>query len=121
MKTAVIYEDGQVFQHFGKCRFIKIYTFDDGMMIDMTEYPFAGSGHDSVVDFMTSHGVDTVICGGIGAPAAKLLVSKGIELCAGVSGDADHAVIDFLTGRLNYLDASTCAEHGNGGGECDCC
>lgn len=119
MKIAVIYENGMVYQHFGHCRAVKLYTFDDGTMTDMQVVNLNGEGHGSVAEFMSANGVETVICGGIGAPAAKLLQDKGIELCAGVQGDADKAVMDYLMGRLKYTDVSTCADHGHHhGGEC---
>ena len=30
MKIAVPYEDGKVFQHFGKTKKVKVYTVEDG-------------------------------------------------------------------------------------------
>lgn len=119
MKIAVIYENGMVYQHFGHCRAVKLYTFDDGMMTDMQVVTLNGEGHGSVAEFMSVNGVETVICGGIGAPAAQMLRDKGIELCAGVQGDADKAVMDYLMGRLKCTDASTCADHGHHDG-CEC-
>ena len=38
------------------------------------------------------HGVDTLICGGIGGGAQAALAEAGIKLYGGVSGDADAAV-----------------------------
>lgn len=119
MKIAVIYENGVVFQHFGHCNTVKLYTFDDGTMLDMKVAELNGNGHESVVKFMSDNGVDTVICGGIGDPAVKKLNDKGIELCAGVQGDADQAVMDYLMGRLNFSSQPICTsernhnEHGN--------
>lgn len=120
MKIAVIYENGMVYQHFGHCHTVKLYTFDDGTMTDMQLVKLNGEGHGSVAEFMSANGVETVICGGIGAPAAKLLQDKGIELCAGVQGDADKAVMDYLMGRLKYTDASTCSDHGHNHDSSDC-
>lgn len=123
MKIAVIYENGVVFRHFGHCNAVKLYTFDDGTMLDMRVIELNGNGHESVVKFMSDNGVDTVICGGIGDPAVKMLNDKGIELCAGAQGDADQAVMDYLMGRLNCSSASICAtEHSSQehcGGHCN--
>ncbi len=119
MKIAVIYENGMVYQHFGHCRAVKLYTFDKGNLIDMQVINLNGEGHGSVAEFMSANGVETVICGGIGAPAAKMLTDKGIALCAGVQGDADHAVMDYLIGQLKCSQSSTCSDHGHHeGGEC---
>lgn len=120
MKIAIIYENGMVYQHFGHCSAVKLYTVDNGTMLDMKVVQLNGEGHGSVAEFMSENGVETVICGGIGAPAAKLLTDKGIELCAGVQGDADRAVMAYLTGKLKCSAASTCADHDHHdhGGEC---
>lgn len=122
MKIAVIFENDKVYQHFGHCHYVKLYTFDDGMMMDMKIEELNGEGHNLVVDFMLANGVDTVICGGIGAPAVQLLANKGIELCSGVQGNADQAVMDYLMGRLKcYADPACayCHEHSGGcGGNC---
>ena len=47
------------------------------------------------------HGADTLICGGIGG-AQTALAEAGIRLYGGVSGDADTAVTELLSGKLNY-------------------
>ena len=43
--------------------------------------------------------IDVLICGGIGRGAQIALSEAGIELCAGASGDADKAVMDYLAGK----------------------
>ncbi len=45
-------------------------------------------------------GVDTLICGSIGAGAQTAVAGANIRLYAGVSGDADKAVLALLAGKL---------------------
>lgn len=49
---------------------------------------------------MHEQAVSTVICGGIGEGAQAALTEQGIELFAGVSGQADEAVENISKGNL---------------------
>ena len=69
MKIAVTYEDGQVFQHFGHCGEFKIYETEKDTVISSRVYSTGESGHGALAGFLKKHGVDTLICGGIGAGA----------------------------------------------------
>ena len=70
MKIAVTYENGQVFQHFGHCEQFKLYDAADGAVTSSQVVSAAGSGHGALAGFLQSHGVDALICGGIGAGPA---------------------------------------------------
>ena len=69
MKIAVTYENGEVFQHFGHTEQFKIYTVEDQKIADSTIVDTNGSGHGALAGFLAEHGVDTLICGGIGGGA----------------------------------------------------
>ena len=86
-KIAVTYADGQIFQHFGH-----------------TEY------------FLKEHGVQTLICGGIGGGAKMALAQAGITLYGGASGDADTAVQNLLDGILSFNPDVMCSHHSHGAG-----
>ena len=88
MKIAVTYENGQVFQHFGHCEQFKLYDAADGAVTSSQVVSAAGSGHGALAGFLQSHGVDALICGGIGAGARTALAEAGIQLYPGVSGGA---------------------------------
>lgn len=129
MKIAVTYENGEVFGHFGHTEQFKIYNVENGDVSSSSVIPTNGSGHGALAGFLVSHGVDTLICGGIGGGAQTALAEAGIKLYGGVCGDADSAVKALLTGNLSF-DANvhcdhhdhehgdephTCGEHGCGG------
>lgn len=82
-----------------------------------------GSGHGALTGFLTRHGVDALICGGIGGGAQVALAEAGIKLYGGVSGEADEAVNALLAGTLGYNPDVHCShhdhEHGEGGHTCD--
>lgn len=51
MKIAVPYEDGKVFQHFGKTKKVKVYTVEDGAVTAARIAENTGEGHEAVTDF----------------------------------------------------------------------
>ena len=67
-----------------------------------------------------SLGADVIICGGIGGGAVQALTAAGIQLYAGVSGDADQAVEELLAGKLSPNAEANCDHHGHGEGHHDC-
>jgi len=120
MKIAVTYEDGKVFQHFGHTEKFKVYEVDDGTVKNSEVIDTDGSGHGALADFLIRNGVDTLICGGIGGGAKSALSSAGIKLFGGVSGDADTAVRDFISGNLKFNAEVHCEHHEHHGESHDC-
>ena len=115
MKVAVTYEDGKVFQHFGHTEYFKIY---DVKVVGSEIIPTDGSGHGALAGFLATHKADALICGGIGGGALNALSEAGIRVLAGVSGDADSRVDEFVEGTLVFGTEANCShshEHGEGG------
>ena len=73
MKIAVPYENGQVFQHFGRSEQFKIYTAENGLLQDAEVIPTNGQGHGALAGFLMQNHVNVVLCGGIGAGAQNAL------------------------------------------------
>ena len=119
MKIAVTYENGSVFQHFGKTKQFKIYETDGGEIINSSILDAGDSGHEALALLLGDNGVDVIICGGIGAGAQNALAAAGVELISGAEGDADKAVEDFLCGNLSNAGVN-CSHHGSGGCGGDC-
>ncbi|WP_373217595.1 NifB/NifX family molybdenum-iron cluster-binding protein [Ruminococcus sp. 5_1_39BFAA] len=119
MKIAVTYENGQVFQHFGHTEKFKVYDVADGKIVSSEIIDTNGSGHGALAGFLKAHGVDTLICGGIGGGARNALAEAGIQLFPGASGDADAQVESYLTGSLNYNPDTVCNHH-HGSADHDC-
>lgn len=111
MKIAVTYENGEIFQHFGHTETFKIYDIADGKVVSAEVVDTNGSGHGALAGFLVAHGVDTLICGGIGGGAQNALAQAGIRLFGGVSGNADEAVNALLAGNLGYNPNVHCDHH----------
>lgn len=116
MKIAVTYENGQVFPHFGRTSFFKLYEVADGKVLASHVESTNGQGHGALAGLLAAWGVDTLICGGCGAGAQAALAQAGIRLYPGVSGPADDAVNALLAGTLAYDPNAHCDHHGEGHG-----
>ena len=102
MKIAVTYKDGEIFQHFGHCEEFKMYEVEEGNIKSSEVVSAVGSGHGALAGFLKEHGVQTLICGGIGGGARMALAEENIELYPGAAGDADASVEALLKGVLAY-------------------
>ena len=80
MKIAVTYEDGMVFQHFGHTQQFKLYEVENGAVQNEQVVDTQGSGHGALAGFLAQYGVDTLLCGGIGAGAQNALAAADIQL-----------------------------------------
>ena len=117
MRIAVTYEKGNVFPHFGRTEWFKLYDIAGGKVAGDQVVSTGGNGHGALAGMLTGWKVDTLICGGIGAGAQSALMEAGIRFYGGVSGSADEAVAALLSGTLTY-DANVHCEH-NGHGHHD--
>ncbi len=115
MKIAVTYENGQIFQHFGHTEQFKIYTAENGKIINSEVIDTNGSGHGALAGLLSALGVDALICGGIGGGAQMALAQAGIKLYGGVSGSCDAAVEALLGGTLRFNPNVKCDHHDHHG------
>ena len=124
MKIAVTYDNGNVFQHFGRTEFFKVYEVEDNKVISSEVIGSNGVGHGALAGLLSEQSVDVLICGGIGGGARAALAEAGVELCAGAEGDADQAVEAYLKGELvstgancdhhHHEDGHSCGDHEEG-------
>lgn len=129
MKLAITYDNGQVFQHFGKSKQFKIYDIQDGKVGASMVTDTGGQGHGALAGLLRGLGIRAVICGGIGPGAIEALGSLDITVIPGITGDVDKAAQDFVDGKLvpntealcNHHhdgEAHTCSDHGCSSGTC---
>ncbi len=116
MRIAVTYENGEIFQHFGKTEQFKLYDIEDGAIKSTQVVGTNGAGHGALAGFLKQAQADVLICGGIGGGAQMAMAESGIKLYGGNSGSADEAVNAFLSGALAQNENPTCDHHGHGEG-----
>ena len=124
MKIAVTYDNGNIFQHFGRTESFKVYDVEDNKVVSSEVIGSNGVGHGALAGLLADRAVDVLICGGIGGGAQQALSDAGVELVAGAEGDADQAVEAYLKGEListgancdhhHHEDGHSCGDHGEG-------
>ena len=124
MKIAVAYDNGNIFQHFGRTEFFKVYEVEDDKVVSSEVIGSNGVGHGALAGLLAEQSVDVLICGGIGGGAQAALAEAGVELCSGAEGDTDQAVEAYLKGELvstgancdhhHHGEGHSCGDHGEG-------
>ena len=112
MRIAVTYDNGNIFQHFGKTENFKVYEVENNQVISSEVISSNGSGHGALAGLLDGQNVDVLICGGIGSGAQAALTEAGIEFCSGAQGDADQAVEAYLKGELVSSGVNCDHHHG---------
>lgn len=124
MVIAVTFENGNVYEHFGHANEVKLYTVENGEILEtLTVVCDQINGHTAMADMLSAHDVAMLICGNIGAGALEALEERKIMVYPGVSGSADEAVQAFLKGELSFNPDTMCDHHdhaGEAGGGCGC-
>ena len=80
MRIAVTYDNGNVWQHFGKTENFKFYDVENGEIVSSEVINTNGQGHGALADFLSGHKAEIVICGGVGAPMISRLEAAGIKI-----------------------------------------
>lgn len=119
MKIAVTYDNGEIFQHFGKTESFKVYEVEDNKVVSSEVIGSNGTGHGALAGLLAEQGVNVLICGGIGGGAQTALTEAGIELCAGAQRNTDQAVESYLKGELVSSGANCDHHHHEEGHSCD--
>ena len=118
MRIAIAYENGEIFQHFGHTPQFKLYDVEEGKIVREQIVDTNGSGHGALAGFLQAAQAEALICGGIGMGAQMALADAGIQLFAGVQGDADAAAKALAEGTLNYDPNARCDHHEHHEGDC---
>ena len=118
MKIAATYDNGNIFQHFGRTEYFKVYDVEDNKIIGSRVVGSNGVGHGALAGLLADQDIKVLICGGLGGGALNALRNAGIEVCAGAFGDADTAVEMYLKGEL--VDSGANCDHHHHGEDHEC-
>lgn len=111
MKIAVTTQHTQVFPHFGRTPEFYVVATNEGKITEESIIAAPAEGHGALVGFLVSQGIDTLICGGIGAGAVNSLRAAGIQIFAGASGPVKEQVLSLLGGQLPQQGDANCDHH----------
>ena len=78
MKVAVTYENGEVFQHFGRTPQFKIYEIENGEVKSSRVIDTGETGHGALAGFLQEEGANVMICGGIGDQCDGRIRHQGV-------------------------------------------
>ena len=114
MKIAITYdkETGNVFQHFGKTQFFKIYQIQDGKIVSSEVIDSGGNGHHELPPYLKALGIETLILGNRGQGAIDAIAASGLKEMPGITGNADNAAELFAKGELKPNFTAKCSHHG---------
>ena len=75
MRIAVTYENetGEIFQHFGRTEYFKVYDVEDHAVKSSQVVSTNGQGHGALAGVLNGLNADVLICGGIGGGAQMAL------------------------------------------------
>lgn len=113
MKIAATYDisTDSIFQHFGKTQNFKVYTIEDGKISDSKVIDNGGFGHHDLATYLKNLGIETLILGNRGQGAIDSLNNAGLKQIAGITGNPDDAVKEFLAGTLKDNPDAKCDHH----------
>lgn len=127
MRIAVTYDNGKVFQHFGRTEKFKLFDVEDEEIISSEIFETDGVGHEALAGLLETQDIDVLICGGLGNGALAALTESGIEVVSGAEGDVDDVVKRYIDGNLESQGVNCDHEHeeeeesGHCGGSCGSC
>ena len=131
MRIAATYENGNIFQHFGRTEQFKVYDVQEGRIIASEIIGSNGIGHGALAGLLADKAIEVLICGGLGGGALNALTNAGITVVAGAEGNADQAVESYLRGELvssgancdhhHHGEGHECGHHGDGEEDGGCC
>ncbi len=123
MKIAIATEGADVSSHFGKCENFTVLEVEDSIVKSKSIINTAGNQHGLLPGFLASKNVGLVIVGGMGEGARQNMISNGIEIISGVSGNINEVIDTYLKGNLESNDTGCSGhehdrDHAEGG--CNC-
>lgn len=118
MRIAATYDNGNIFQHFGRTEKFKVYEVENDQIVSCDLIDANGSGHGALAGVLAENGVDVLICGGIGGGAQNALAQAGIAVISGAEGNTDLAVRAFIAGDLETAGTNCDHHHHEEGHHC---
>ena len=109
---------GALCPHFGHCDAFAMFTVNGGAVVGTKVVPAPPHNPGYLPGWLSQHGVDVVIAGGIGGRAVGLFTELGIDVVSGApAADAAQIVEAYLDGSLQAT-GGVCEHHGGHGHSC---
>jgi len=103
MKVAVPTRRNEVDDHFGHCEMYTVFNIDENNKIISSEVLPSPQGcgcKSNIASVLKEKGVSVMLAGNMGNGALNVLMSQGIEVYRGNSGNVHMLTEAFLLGRV---------------------
>lgn len=114
MKVSVATDNGMVAGHFGRCPEYTIANIVNGKVENIQTVKNPGHEPGRIPQFLHEQGVESIICGGIGARAIGFFADFGIEVVAGIQGNVAQVLNEYAKGNVKGKE-SLCKPGGGKG------
>jgi predicted Fe-Mo cluster-binding NifX family protein len=112
MRIAIATLQGEVCEHFGYCESFTIYDVENEQIIKKMALENPGHRPGFLPAFLSDHGINVIIAGGMGSGAVDLFNERHIAIITGASGEVDSVINKWLSRELKS-SGSVCNEHQN--------
>jgi len=113
MRVALAADGDVVSPHFGRCEKFVFFEVEGGQVRLLGEEPNPGHAPGVLPRMMKEHGVEVVLCGGMGPRAIAFFEQFGIRVYTGITGGVREAVEALASGSLES-GPSSCEHDGSG-------
>jgi predicted Fe-Mo cluster-binding NifX family protein len=101
-----------VCQHFGQAPTFTMVDLETGTIHILPNVSKHMGGSGLPTDMLTSHGIQTMIVGGLGPKAIQFFTEHCIEVFVGATGTVKEAIEDWKDGFLTKASIdNACKEH----------
>ena len=116
MKIAISTDSGKVCAHFGRAPEFTFVTIENSEIIGKVVLPNPGHTVGSIPKFLSEHGANYIIAGGMGSRAVEFFNQYNIEVITGIEGTIENVTKKFINGTLKGSEAICTPGAGKGYG-----
>ena len=96
MRVAIPTKDGEIFLRYSETKEFTVYEVEIELVKAKEVVPLRDK---TIAEFLTEQDINVVLCANIRSAGRTLPRTKRIELIYGVTGNADEAMIRYLSGE----------------------
>jgi len=100
MKFAISTDGEFVSPHFGRCPSFTIVEIESNTVVKKEVLANPGHHPGYLPEFFHQKGVNSIICGGIGQRAERILQQHGINMIVGIEGKIVDVIEKLVKGEL---------------------
>jgi len=116
LKIAISTDSGKVCAHFGRAPEFTFVTIENSEIIGKDVLPNPGHTVGSIPKFLSEHGANYIIAGGMGSRAVEFFNQYNIEVITGIEGTIENVTKEFINGTLKGSEAICTPGAGKGYG-----